>query len=262
MKYFLRPIISNILLIIESILLFSITAMFILKITVFNEKYAIKKIDKTYYENIYNETLDTISYIARKSNFKERLVQNIFTKEDIENDTKLFVESFYKGEKVEINIELVKEILKNNIEDYEEEKNIKIEENKKNNFISKVTSTYKNEIRLLNNFENQSKTFNKFNKLNSTLLMLFIVDLIILLVINKIIFKKTEYHIILLSSSIALFITFIYTKLLNLKNLFIYNENVSRIVKKIITNPTYLLFIFIIIYTTLGIYLVKKKKEN
>lgn len=262
MKYFIRPIISNILLAIETILLFSITVIFILKITVFNEKYAIKKIDESYYENVYNETLDTISYIAKKSNFKERLVQNIFTKEDVENDTKLFIKSFYKGEKVEINTEQVKEFLKNNIEDYEEEKNIKIDENKKNNFTSKVTSTYKNEIRLLNNFENQSKTFNKFNKLNSTLLIIFIIDLIILVVINKMVFKKTEYHIILLSSSISLFITFIYTKLLNLKNLFIYNENVSRIVKKIIISPTYLLFIFIIIYTVLGVYLIKQKKEN
>ena len=70
MKYFLRPIISNILLVIESILLFFITSMFILKITVFNKNYVVKKIDSTYYETIYKETQDTMFYIARKSNLR------------------------------------------------------------------------------------------------------------------------------------------------------------------------------------------------
>ena len=74
MKYFLRPIIGNILLVIESILLFFITSMFILKITVFNEKYVTKKIDNNYYEATYNEMIDTMSYIARKSNLKEDIL--------------------------------------------------------------------------------------------------------------------------------------------------------------------------------------------
>ena len=87
MKYFLRPIISNILLVIESILLFFITSMFILKITVFNKNYVVKKIDSTYYETIYNETQDTMFYIARKSNLRENFVQNVFTIEDVKNDT-------------------------------------------------------------------------------------------------------------------------------------------------------------------------------
>ena len=261
MKYFLRPIIGNILLIIESILLFFITTMFILKITVFNKNYVIKNIDNSYYEETYNETIDTMSYIARKSNLKERFVQNVFTIEDVKKDTKQFINSFYKGEHAGINTELIKENINKNIEDYEEESNKSIDEKVKNDFISKITSTYKNEIRLLNNYEKASKSFNKFNNLNNTLLLLFIIDLIILLIINKKIFRNSEYHIILLSSSISLFITFIYIRLLNIKNLFIYKENVSNIVKKIIINPTYISIIFIIIYLISGIYIIRKKKD-
>lgn len=261
MKYFLRPIISNILLVIESILLFFITSMFILKITVFNKNYVVKKIDSTYYETVYNETQDTMFYIARKSNLKENFVQNVFTIEDVKNDTKQFIDSFYKGEHPEINTELIKENINKNIEDYEEEKNKTIESSIKKDFVNKATSTYKNEIRLLNSFEKESKTFNKYNKLNNTLLLLLVVDLIVLLIINKKIFKKGEYHIILFSSSVSLLITFIYTRLLNIKNLFIYNENVSKIIRKIIISPTYISLIFIIIYTALGIYIIRKKKD-
>lgn len=261
MKYFLRPIIGNILLIIESILLFFITSMFILKITVFNKNYVIKKIDNNYYETTYNETLDTMSYIARKSNLKEKFIQNTFTLEDVKNDTKQFIKSFYKGEHASINTELIKENINKNIEDYEEETNKKIDEVTKKEFINKTTSTYKNDIRLLNTFEKESKTFNKYNNLNDTLLLLFVIDLIVILIINKKIFKKDEYHIIFFSSSVSLLITFIYIRLLNIKNLFIYNESVSKIIRKIIINPTYISLIFIIIYAALGIYIIRKKKD-
>lgn len=261
MRYITRPIISNILLVIESILLFLITSTFILKITIFNEKYAVKNIDETYYETVYNDTIDIMSYITRKSNLKEILIQNIFTIEDIKEDTKSFVKSLYSKEKLEIDTSLIEININKNIEDYEE-KNKKIDNKVKNEFINKIVSTYKNEITLLNSFEENSVTLNKYNNLNNTLLLMFIVDLIILLIINKKIFKKDEYYIVLLSSSISLFLSSIYLKLSSIKNIFIYNNNVSRIVRKIITKPTNISIIFIIIYTIIGIYLLKKKKEK
>lgn len=263
MKYMMRPIISNILLIIESILLFLITGMFILKITVLNENYIIKKLNKTnYYETVYNEASDTMAYIARKSNIKERLLNNTYTQEDIKKDINSFVKNFFNGKKIEINTELLKENINRNIESYEEEKNTKIEDKTKKEFINKITETYKNEIRLMNNYEKESKTLNKYVNLNNILLLLFIVDLVVLLIINKKIFRKKEFNIILFSSSLSLLITFIYTKFLNLKDIFIYNENVSKVVRRVVIDPTYLIIIFIIIYTALGIYITKQKKEN
>lgn len=263
MKYMMRPIISNILLIIESILLFLITGMFILKITVLNENYIIKKLNKTnYYETVYNETSDTMAYIARKSNIKERLINNTFTQEDIKRDVNKFIKNFYQGNKIEINTELLKENVNRNIETYEEEKNIKLDDKIKKEFLNKITETYKNEIILMNNYEKESKTLSKYVSLNNILLLLFIVDLVVLLIINNKIFRKKEFHIILFSSSLSLLITFIYTKLLNFKNIFIYNENVSKVIRRVVIDPTYLIIIFVIIYTALGIYIAKQKKEN
>jgi hypothetical protein len=263
MKYMMRPIISNILLTIESILLFLITGMFILKLTILNENYIIKKLDKTnYYEAVYNETKDTISYIARKSSISERIINNVFTQENIKKDVNKFIKNSYQGKKVEINTELLKENINRNIETYEEEKNIVLDDSVKRHFVNKVTETYKNEITLMNNYEKESKTISKYSSLNNTLLLLFIVDLIVLLIINKKIFRKAEYHIILLSSSISLLLTFIYTKLLNLNKIFIYNENVSKVIRKVVINPTYILFIFIIIYLIGGVYLLKSKKKE
>ena len=262
MKYQTRKIISNSLLIIESVLLFAITLMLILKITVFNKSYVIKKIDQNYYENMYNETIDLMKYIARKKGYKEYFVENIFTTNDIKKDTKQFVDAFFNEKNVEINTDSIKSNLNKNIEEYEKTKEKKYDETEKNKFVDKITSTYKNEIRLLKTFDDYSNSFNKYNKLNNSLLLITILDLAILVIINKKIFKKEDYQIILLSSGISLSLTFIYTKIINLKNIFIYNENVSRIIRKIFINSTNISLIFIVIYIITGIYLIRKKKEN
>ena len=185
MKYQTRKIISNSLLIVESILLFAITLMFILKITVFNKSYVIKKLDQNYYENMYNETIDLMKYIARKKGYKEYFVENIFTTNDIKKDTKQFIDAFFNNKKVEINTDFIKSNLNKNIEEYENKKEKKYDETEKNEFVDKITSTYKNEIRLLKTFDDYSNSFNKYNKLNNSLLLISIIDLIILIIINK-----------------------------------------------------------------------------
>lgn len=73
MTYRTRKIISNILLSIESILLFLILITFTLRITILNKNNIIKKLDKTnYYEKVYNETLDNMKYITKKQDIHQR----------------------------------------------------------------------------------------------------------------------------------------------------------------------------------------------
>ena len=264
MRYMQRLIISNILLIIEAILLFAITILFVFKITILNEKYIINNLTKTnYYDNLYEETKDSISYIAKKSGIKPRLVENVFTLNDIKSDTNKFVNSFLQGQKAEINTELLKENINRNIEEYEEDTNTPIDNNLKNEFVNKIVSTYKNEVSLLNIFSKESSSINNLTKLFKALLLIFVLDLAVLVFINYKIFRKMEYHIVFISSSISLFISYIYIKLLNFKNLYIYNSNVSNVLKTIIKKSSNLSLIFIILYAIAGILITKyKKKEN
>ena len=263
MRYMQRMIIGNILLVIEAILLFLISVLFVFKMTVLNEKYIVKKLAKNnYYENLYQETKDTVSYIATKSGIKVRLVENVFTLDDIKSDTNKFVSSFLQGKKVEINTELLKENINRNIEEYEEDTTTTIDSTLKNEFVGKVVSAYKNEVSLLNSFSKESSSIYNLTKLVKTLLLIFVLDLAVLVFINFKIFRKMEYHIVLFSTSISLFITYIYIKLLNFKNLYIYNSNVSNVLRNVISRSSNFIIIFILLYLGAGIFIVKYKRKE
>ena len=262
MRYMSKPIVSNILLLIESILLFIITIIFSLKLTILNEKTIIKNLEKTnYYEKVYNDTIDTMSYITRKSGISSKVISGTFTEEDMKNDINKYVKSFYKGEKVEINTEHVKENITRNLEQYIEEKKLEINETQKNSYIEKMTTTYKNKIRQMNNYSKESEKLKKYNKLSSTFLLLFIIDLVVLIIINNKIFNKKEYNVILLTSIISLLCTNLFINTLNIKNLFIYNNALSEVLKNSINKIQIINIIFVIIYIII-LKLIKEKREN
>jgi len=257
MRYMAKPIISNILLFIESLLLFSITIIFSLKLTILNEKYVIKKLEKTnYYEYVYEETKNTMTYITKKSSIPSEVLENTFSLEDIKKDVNSFIKSFYKGEKVNINTEHLKENLNKNLENQE------IEQNKLTDYTNKMISTYKNEIRLMNSFEENSIILNKYNKISTILLLLLIADLTVLIIINKKIFKKAEYNVLLYTSALSLIGTNIFINILNINNLFIYNNKVSQILKTIINSFQIKNFMFILLYIILGLKIIEKNNKE
>ena len=263
MRYIIRPIISNILLFIEALVLFILTLLLVLKTTVLSENHVIKQLEKTnYYETVYNESLDTMMYITKKDGFSGSIIKNTFTTEDIKKDINLFVESFYKGETVTLNTEHLKENITNNLEQYIETNQLEITEDQKQQYINKMISTYKNEIRLMNKFTDESKKINKYNKIINTFIILFMIDIIVLIIINKKIFNKTEFLTLSSSSALALTLTTLYLQTLNLKNIFIYNNVISEIIKKIIKNIEIRNLLFILLYIIISIVFYKKQKEK
>lgn len=261
MTYQTRNIISNILLFLEAILLFSIIILFSFKLA-FNKNTVIKKMDKTnYYENLYNETLDNMKYIKKKSGFYPIILEETFNIEDIKRDSNKYVESIFKNEKIEINIETLKENIETNLDEYLKEKDIEIESTKKSEYINKITTTYKNEIRLMKQYNEIGKDINRYNKLSSTLLILFIIDLVILLIINKKIFNKKEYYILFFTSALSLLITNICISKI-LKQLYIYNNSITDVLKLVIKKGIHINLLFVIILLGLGILTNKYIKEE
>ena len=262
MTYRTRKIISNILLFIESILLFSIVILFTLKITILNKNNIIKKIDKTnYYEKVYNETIDNMKYITRKSGYSSKIIDDVLSIEDIKRDVNEYVENIYSNNKIEVNTQFVKANIEENLNNYIKENNLKIEESEKKEYINKITSTYKNEIRLMKQFNDVSKDINKYNSLSNILLLLFIIDLVILVIINKKIFNKQQYHILCFQTALSSLITCLYIKIMY-KKLFIYNNAVTDVFKLVIKKGLGINIIFIIILTIIGIITYKKIKEE
>ena len=164
MTYQSKKIISNILLFLETLFLFLVIILSV-SATAFNGKNIIKKMNKSnYYEKLYNETLENMQYITRKSGFSSKIINDTFNVEDVKRDTNKYVESIFNDKKIEVDIESLKENVETNLEKYIEENNLKINETKKTEYINKITVTYKNEIRLMKEYNNITKELNHRDK--------------------------------------------------------------------------------------------------
>lgn len=264
MTYQTRKIISNILLFLETLFLFLIIILSVVKITL-NEKNIIEKMDKSnYYEKLYNETIENMQYITRKSGFTSKIVDDTFNIEDIKRDTNKYVENIFRNKPIEINIETLKENIEINLENNIEENNLEIDSSIKKEYINKITTTYKNEIRLMKEYNNISKDLIHKENFIKTLLILSIIDLIILVIINKKIFNKKEYYIICFTNAIALIITNIIIRIY-LKKLFIYNNSLTDVFKLVVKKGIHInsiIWVILIILGTITYKYIKEEKEE
>ena len=252
MSYNTKKVISNILLFLETILLFSIILLLVTKLT-FNKKTIINKMNKTdYYETVSNDILDTMKYISKKSGFSERVLNDIFVIEDVKRDVDKYVENVFENNQIYVDISSLQENIETNLDKYIEEKELEITQETKKEYVNKLAYAYKNEIRLMKEYNDSAKDIKNISRITTVLLILFIVDLIVLMIINKLIFKKLELYVLCFSSAIALLVTDLLTKLLS-NNLFIYNNSLTKVFKLVIDKGLIINLIITGVLIVLGI---------
>ena len=110
-------------------------------------------------------------------------------------------------------------------------------------------------------FNDASLYINKYVNLSNTLLILFIIDLIVMIIINKKIFNKQEYYIPCFSSVISLLVTNIIVKIIS-KKLFVYNNQVTEVIKLVIKKSLGINILLILLLIILGIIAFKFIKEE
>lgn len=256
MSYNTKKVISNILLFLETIFLFSIVLLFVTKLT-FNKKTIIKKMNKTdYYETVYNNIYDNMRYITKKSGFSKIVLEDIYVLEDVKRDVNKYIENIFENDQIYVDISSLKENIETNLDKFIEENQQEVTEEKKSEYISKIVYTYKNEIRLMKEYNDSAKDINNISRITTVLLILFIVDLIVLIIINKVIFKKLEFYVLCFSSASALLVTNLLVKLLS-NNLFIYNNALTKVFKLVIDKGLIINLIITVVLIVLGI--VSKK---
>ena len=264
MSYNTKKIISNILLFLETVFLFSIILLFITKLT-FNKKTIIKKMNKTdYYETVSNSIYDNMKYITKKSGFSKTILDDIYVIEDVKRDINNYVEDIFTNQPVNIDVSTLKENVETNLDKYIEEKELEATSEEKTDYVNKIVYTYKNEIRLMKEYNDSAKDIKNISRITTVLLILFIVDLIVLMIINKVIFKKLELYVLCFSSAIALLVTDLLVKLLS-NNLFIYNDALTKVFKLVIDKGLIINLIITVILIVLGIIskkLIIEEKEE
>lgn len=255
-----NKIISNILLFIESVILFFIVFLSISRISILNKNTIIKKANKlNYYEKTNNILKENMEYTSTKSGISRRVLYNTISIEEVKKDINKYINNIYNNKEIEIDTNKIEERLKDNLEEYELEKGIEISESKKNSYINKITSIYKNEITLMNEFSNISNNLNRQIKFINILISLLILDLAVLILVNKKIFNKLELYIPCFVASISLLISTIY---IGIHKIFIYDNKVTEVINLAIKKGIILSIISIIIFIALGILSFKFIKEK
>jgi hypothetical protein len=228
--------------------LISITALsLIAKLTVFNKDYIINLLEKeNYFEKIYNEILEEMESDIMPSGFTNDIIKDTFTKDEVKEDIKTFINNVYQGNKTTLDKELLKDKIKKNIDDFLLKSNLKItDKNGVNTFVNDLVKDYQDEVCLYSYTDGLINTFYKIYHIINKVVIVLLIVLFVLIFLAKLLFKYNYLSSSILASGlIILFIRIFIYERIDADYLLVITENFSNILTLIInTIGNYLLSI-------------------
>jgi len=186
----------------------------------------LKEVESEFENHIYQSGMDV------------SIIENICTKEKVENDIKEVIDSLYSKEKVEIDTTEIQEKLDKEVDKFVEEQNRKISEEEKANIVTfkgTLIQSYKNSIGFYqigsdSIQENLPKITSKIGIARTSAIIATLVILVVLIALNrKEILSATNYACISLLSSgvLLLLISNLINKKILLDNLLLYIQSLT-----------------------------------
>ena len=255
-----------------SALMFIFAFLLIIRVTVYNKNYVLKKLDQVnYYEKVYSEISKDMKNNMLSSGLDEVVLDSLFTENDVIKDTKNLIGSIYSGSKFEIDTDFLKDRLDKNIKDYLSKNNIEVTDQKAlDKFVSNIVSIYKKEIGLYGYFENYTKKFVKIGKFIDAGIVITIFLIIILMAVLRFVLHRKYLGVVLLSSGMMLlyFKFYIYEQI-DMKNILIISDSFSKFIKQLLLDINNYILISSIVLLFMGIFFnvicafkkVKRKKK-
>ena len=252
MKNKTKNIFGYVFLFIESILLFLLTILAILKITIFDSEYFEQQLAATnYYEKLYKDIKTEMSYYTEQSGFDDTIIEDVFTLSEVKAATDKFITDLYNGNKSEMNYTNIEEKLNNNIRVYLAGKDFKIaNEDDIKTFVNEMIRVFDNEIRFMGYTDSISNRIPKLVKLTQSVIIGLFISLISLICINALLFRRKRKKLGILfytSAFIMLFVVICIINNIDIKNISIYSDIFSKVIKYIVKNILYYM-----LYTSLG----------
>ena len=240
-----------------SVLMFIFAFLLIIRVTVYNKNYVLKKLDQVnYYEKVYSEISKDMKNNMLSSGLDEVVLDSLFTENDVIKDTKNLIGSIYSGSKFEIDTDFLKDRLDKNIKDYLSKNNIEVTDQKAlDKFVSNIVSIYKKEIGLYGYFENYTKKFVKIGKFIDAGIVITIFLIIILMAVLRFVLHRKYLGVVLLSSGMMLlyFKFYIYEQI-DMKNILIISDSFSKFIKQLLLDINNYILISSIVLLFMGIF--------
>ena len=264
MKKKLKLIFGYVILFLESMLLLLLTTLTVFEFTLFDKSYVKSKFNDKYYEKLYKEIKTEMTYYTNQSGFEDSVLDDIFTITDVKNASNKFVTSLYNGEKYQLNTTKIEEKLNSNINEYIKTQNFQvINQDDLNKFSKQISSVYVDEIKLMGYLDDICTYIPKAIDICEYLLLLSLIGFLILLIINRFIFKRRSYSVIFYTNAfIMLFVLISIKNNIDIKNLLIYSNTISNVVISIIKEIFNIYLIISLIYIFLGFIYSLFKKER
>ena len=266
----IRKIISYILAIILVTLMSATIILSIVNAVVFSKPNVKKQMQKVdYYTEINNIIKESANNYIMQSGFDESIMDNVISKEKINNDIDKVINAIYEGEEVEISTDEIKNSLDKNVQQYIAQNNYKVDAQTQKDikkFEDKIESIYANSITYS---KSSIKKVVKYFKMAKRMTRVALIASLILLIIFAIITYKTNratFGISLLATGIICIFIKCYSSInIAVNNILMVNKTFSNLMINIINQVIQYIFIGGIILAVLGIALIiifERKSAN
>ena len=264
----IKIILDYTLLFIESILLFLLTLLLVINTTILNANYVVKKMDNTGYYNVLSDSIKTeMLYYTGQSGFKEDILDDTFSIDEIKEDSQNYIRNLYLGQKTNIDTSKFEKRLNKKIDDYLEEKDFKITNREEiDKFTSEMAKIYAKRIKIIDKLDNLAPKFSQVCNISNKILIVLSIGITLILLIHVLIFKRIKLSIILYTSSLLIVVLNIYIRnRIDLSHLYIYNEVLSNIVvnnaNELLKTTMLLAIIYFILAIIIGIFMKAEKNK-
>jgi hypothetical protein len=249
-----------------TISIFFVFILLLAKLTVLNENYIYKTMDKIDYYNKVNETIKTkLIQNNMSSGFDDEILDDIYTINNIKKDVKSTINSLYTNKELKIDTNEIKNKLTINVDNYIKENKIKISDKKAlDEHINILVKVYIDEITYYSYLNGYVDKIVKINKYANISLIIMVCLTILLLVLLLFIIKQNILPACLMA--VGLFMIFMYYHtLINIdyQTITIISTNFSILIRNIGKNLMNIYTISSYIFIGLGLFLgiIKKIKE-
>ena len=259
----LRIIIGYLYILITSIMLLTLSIVILVNNTILNKSYITNKINKSNYtKELYQDIKKEMTYYTAQSGFKDTIIDETFTEEEIKNNIQELINNFYQGKSTNIDTSSLEEKLNKKINNYLEQENFTITNKEEiDKFVKEMSNIYINKTISYTN--KLSTIIPKIKTISNTIIIVLTIILLILMTINKFIFPKVRTSITLFTNTFLLIAINLYIKnRLDINHLLIYNKSLSNIIINIINQILSQIIYLALIYFVLGLILDLIRKIN